>query len=190
MNSSDFTWHYGQPWLPQTESHFAPGEVHFGLMDNSLVVHAKLTDVCPIQDVFSFNTPAFTQCDVFEIFIGPADEKAYYEFHVTPSNSILQLFIDGTGSEKTIEERMVSKPLFTSETSITPVGWDVKARVPLDGLFSQSHPEWLLSFGRYDYTPGAARPAISTTSPHQACNFHRKHEWRKVKLADLPKYTA
>jgi len=182
---SPITWLYGQPWLPQPEHDFAPGSVAVGLTGNELVIRAVLTDVHPMQDLFALNVPAFMQCDAFEIFLGPADEKAYYELHVTPSNSILQLYFDGTEAEKTLEERMVAKQLFSSRTELTPEGWSVEARIPLKGLFPGDHPEWLLSFGRYDYTPGRPKPVISTTSPHTVCSFHRKHEWRRVRLADL-----
>jgi hypothetical protein len=191
IEQSPFTWHYGQPWLPQSEPEpaFAPGHVTFGLSGSDLVIRAVLTDVHPMQDVFALNFPAFMQCDAFEIFLGPSDEKAYYELHVTPSNSILQLYFDGSGAQKTLEERAVTKPLFTSRTELTPQGWSVEARIPLKGLFPGDHPEWLLSFGRYDYTPGQPGPVISTTSPHAVCGFHRKHEWPRVRLADLPPST-
>ena len=183
---SPFTWLYGQPWLPQPEPDFAPGSVMIGLSGDELVIRAVLTDVHPMQDLFALNVPAFLQCDAFEIFLGPADEKAYYELHVNPSNSILQLFFDGTEAKKTLEERMVDNPLFTSRTELIPEGWSVEARIPLKGLFPGDHPEWLLSFGRYDYTPGKPKPVISTTSPHSVCSFHRKNEWRRVWLAELP----
>jgi hypothetical protein len=185
MQNPFLTWSFGQPWLPQPEPAFAPGKVIIGLFEDELVIRAVLTDVHPMQDVFALNFPAFMQCDAFEIFLGPSDEKAYYELHVTPSNSILQLYFDGTDAKKTLEERAVAKPLFTSRTELTPEGWSVEARIPLQGLFPGDHPEWLLSFGRYDYTPGASTPVISTTSPHAACGFHRKHEWPRVRLADL-----
>ena len=186
MKKSETTWHFGQPWLPQTEPAFAPGQVIIGLSENELVILAELTDAHPIEDSFPFNFPAFMQCDAFEIFLGPADEKAYYEFHVTPSNSVLQLYFDGTDARKTLEERAVAKPLFTSRTALAQGGWCVEARIPLKRLFPGEHPEWLLSFGRYDYMPGNPKPVISSTSPHAVCNFHRKHEWRKVSLVDLP----
>lgn len=179
-------WHYAQSWLPQVEPAFAPGRVTLGHSENEIVIRAELNDSHVMQDVFPFNYLAFTQCDTFEIFIGPADEKTYYEFHVTPSNSVLQLYLDGTKNPKSIEQLMVVEPLFTSQTSLTPDGWSVFVRIPLNSLFPAPYPEWALSFGRYDYTPGAPNPVISSTSPHAVCNFHRNHEWRRVKLADLP----
>ena len=179
------TWVYGQPWLPQVEPAFAPGRVSTGLLNDELVVRADLHDTHVMQDVFPFNFPAFTQCDAFEIFLRPTEEQAYYELHVTPSNSVLQLRFDGTGTKKALVEHMVAEPLFSSQTSITPEGWTIVARIPLKSLFPGLHPEWFLSFGRYDYTPGHTEPVISSTSPHTVCNFHRKDEWRRVILAEL-----
>jgi len=183
---SHFVWDYGQPWRPQVEPAFLPARVSLCRCNDDLLVRANLHDAHVMTDVFPFNFPAFMQCDAFEIFLGPADEKAYYELHVTPSNSVLQLYFDGTDAKKILEERMVAKPLFTSQTALTPEGWSVFARIPLKGLFPGLHPEWCLSFGRYDYTPGQPKPVISSTSPHAVCNFHRKEEWRRVALANLP----
>jgi len=104
MESAPNTWQYGQPWLSQTEPDFATGHVTFGLSEDALVIRAELTDAHPIQDVFVFNFPAFTKCDAFDIFLGPADEKACYELHVTPSNRILQLYFDGTDAKKTLAD--------------------------------------------------------------------------------------
>ena len=181
-----YLWHYGQPWLPQPEPAFAPGRVSIACENDALVVRADLHDAHVMQDVFPLNFPAFIQCDAFEIFLGPADEKAYYEFHVTPSNSVLQIRFDGMGEAKSLEELKVAEPLFNSETSLTAEGWSIAARIPLDSLFPTPHPEWLLSFGRYDHTPGQPKPVISSTSPHAVCNFHRREDWRRVRLADLP----
>ena len=185
MKSSPYTWPFGQPWLSQTEPAFAPGQVFIACENDALVIRAELNDAHVTQDVFPFNFPAFMHCDAFEIFLGPADEKAYYELHVTPSNSVLQLRFDGVEEAKQFESLTVAEPLFYSETSLTSDGWSVIVRIPLDGLFPTMHPEWLLSFGRYDYTPGQPKPMISSTSPHVICNFHRREEWRRVRLAEL-----
>jgi hypothetical protein len=186
MENPIHTWSFAQPWLPQTDPAFAPGQVTLGLSENELVIRAELTDAHPMQDVFPFNFPAFMQCDAFEIFLGPADEKAYYEFHVTPSNSILQLFFDGSGVRKTIEHHAVAEPLFTSRTAFTATGWRVESRIPLAKLFPGEHPEWQISFGRYDHSPETGTRVVSNTSPHTVCDFHRKEEWRRVRLVDLP----
>lgn len=186
MNPSNpFIWEFSQFWLSEPEPAFAPGRVSIGRDNTDLLVRADLHDAHVMRDEYPFNFPAFTKCDAFEIFLGPADEKAYYELHVTPSNSVLQLYFDGSGTEKTLDERTVAKPLFTSQTELTPEGWRVEARIPLKGLFTGENPEWFLSFGRYDYTPDQTKPVISSTSTHIVCNFHRKNEWRKVVIENL-----
>ena len=177
---------FGQPWLPRLEPAFAQGQVSIGRENNDLVICGDFDDAHVMSDVFPFNFPAFMQCDAFEIFLGPADEKAYYELHVTPSNSVLQLYFDGSGARKALEEHIVAAPLFISKTSITQTGWSAHVQIPLNGLFPTSHPEWVLSFGRYDYPQGQTKPVISSTSPHAFCNFHRKNEWPRVVLAELP----
>jgi len=139
MENPTHTWSFGQPWLPQPEPAFAPGQVMLGFSGNELLIRAELTDAHPMQDVFPWNFPAFAQCDALEIFLGPADGKAYYELHVTPSNSVLQLFFDGSGVRKTIEHHAVAEPLFTSQTALTATGWSVEARIPLQGLFPSEH---------------------------------------------------
>ena len=131
IKNTTHNWPFGQPWLPQVEPAFASGQVTLGLSENELLIRAELTDAHPMQDVFPMNFPAFAQCDALEIFLGPDDGKAYYELHVTPSNSILQLFFDESGVRTTIEHHAVAEPLFTSQTERTATGWSVEARIPL-----------------------------------------------------------
>ena len=183
---SALVWTYGQPWLPREEDAFAPGRVSLGLWGNELLVRADLHDADVMPDSFPLNYPAFTVCDAFEIFVGPEGESVYYELHVTPSNSILQLRFDGALPRLELEQHKVAMPLFHSQTWISSEGWGVVARIPLKNLFPEAHASWRLSFGRYDHTPGLPKPVISTTSPHTVCNFHRKHEWRRISLAEIP----
>jgi len=170
----ELIWEYGQHWLPHVEPGFAPGRVGISWQNDDLIICAELEDAHVMMDEYPFNFPAYQQCDAFEIFLGPAGEAAYYEFHVTPSNSVLQLQFEGPGSRKSLSEHLVTGPLFVSETRLTSEGWNVHARIPLGRLFPKRPRDWLLSFGRYDYTPGQANPVISSTSPHAVCNFHRK----------------
>jgi hypothetical protein len=185
FQKSVHVWEFGQPWLPQTEPAFSQGRVLIGSQHDELIIRAELKDRQVTTDQFPLNFPAFMQCDAFEIFLGPAEEKAYYELHVTPSNSVLQLFFDGSEGEKPLEERKVADLIFASRTEHTLEGWNVEARIPLRSLFPGNHSEWLLSFGRYDHTPGQPTPVISSTSPHTICNFHRKQEWRRIAFASL-----
>jgi hypothetical protein len=67
METPPMTWPFGQPWLPQPDLAFAPGQVTLGLSENELAIRAELHDTHVMQDVFPFNFPAFMQCDAFEI---------------------------------------------------------------------------------------------------------------------------
>ena len=127
MHSPPITWLYGQPWLPKNEPDFAPGRIFIARENDDLLIRTELNDAHVMNDSFPFNFPAFKQCDAFEIFLGPADEKAYYELHVTPSNSVLQLRFDGEWEAKSLEDQMVAELLFTSQTALTPEGWTVSA---------------------------------------------------------------
>jgi len=42
---------------------------------------------------------------------------------------------------------------------------------------------WRFSFSRYDASRGTRPPVLSSTSPHQALNFHRIHEWGNLIFA-------
>ena len=185
----EVTFVFGQHWLQHTGHGFAPGTVKLGKQDNALVVFAELVDESVNRESYALNYPAFKQCDAFEIFLHAAGASSYHEFHVTPSNSRLQLRIPVTGPTRlALTECAVSERLFRSEARIRPPGWQVAAVIPLAPLCEVAAvpDEWACSFGRYDYTAGNPEPVISSTSRHTICSFHRRHEWTVVDLRKLP----
>jgi hypothetical protein len=145
------------------------GADHPARENDDLAIRAELHDVHVMTDVFQFNFPAFKQCDAFEIFLGPANDNAYYEFHVTPSNSVLQLRFESEGEARS--HQIVAEPLFSSETTVRPEGGTVSARIPQSKLFPTAHAGWLLSFGRY--VTLTARPPVSRLL-HLRRMSHRK----------------
>jgi len=179
-------WEFGQHWNAQAEAEFAPGKVSLGRRDSDLLVFADLEDRHVMEDVFPMNHPAFLACDAFEIFLGSMADTFYHEFHITPSNSLLQLRFDTAGTRRDLKDHAVEAPLFSSRTWITGNGWRVLARIPLVPLTGSIDAPLRLSFGRYDHTPGLASPVLSSTSPHKITNFHRLEEWRTVDFAALP----
>lgn len=76
----------GQHWLPQPEAGFLPTRVRTAWTDNALLVLAELDDTGIFNPSREFNAPAFKMGDVFEIFLRPIDQQAYYEFHIGPDN--------------------------------------------------------------------------------------------------------
>lgn len=179
-------WEFGQHWNAQAEAEFAPGRVSLGRRDSDLLVFADLEDRHVMADEFPLNHPAFLTCDAFEIFLGSMADTFYHEFHITPSNSLLQLRFDTAGTRRDLKDHAVEAPLFSSRTWSTGNGWRVLARIPLVPLTGSIDAPLRLSFGRYDHTPGLASPVLSSTSPHKITNFHRLEEWRTVNFAALP----
>jgi len=65
-----------------------------------------------------------------------------------------------------------------SVAQLSSTGWQVLAACPLSLCGERS----FLSFGRYDHQTGRSEPLLSSTSPHQEPNFHRRHEWNAFSL--------
>jgi len=82
-----------QGWYRETEPFFRPGRVRTGWTRTTLIVAAELEDADIFNPTTAFNDPAFTTGDVFEIFLRPETQEAYYEFHISPHNQQFQLRI-------------------------------------------------------------------------------------------------
>ena len=186
LSQHGLVWEMGQPWLPTTEPEFAGGQVFLGRSHEELLIMADLSDAHVMKDVFPLNYPAFSECDAFEIFLGIEECDSYYELHVTPSNSIFQLYFKGGNSRESSTRNFVSAPLFSSQSWNNQGGWGAFCRIPIRSLFPKSHARLQLSFGRYDYPPNRNGALISTTSTHSVCDFHRKTEWKSILFEEIP----
>jgi hypothetical protein len=155
-----------------------------------LLVLAELTDADVFTGMTSLNQKAWLLGDTFEIFLRPAGQRAYVEFHVTPNNQHLQLRFPSAedfarlSEAGLIENAMLPGEVFRSRTwgQIDARRWFVFAEVPAkavcDGPVTQlPGRRWHFSFSRYDYTRGRTEPVISSTSAHAVANFHRQQEW-------------
>lgn len=180
-----------QAWRETPEPDFRPMRVQAQWDNRALYVHAVLED----DDIFNpetrFNAPAYECGDVFEIFLRPNGQDAYFEFHITPNNSQLQLripsaaafaatdFSKGIPPEWFIHNRLVESRVRVNSAARY---WEVAAKIPFDPICEQTPPpkvgdRWAFSFSRYDYTRGRPAPVLSSTSPHRQISFHRQHEW-------------
>lgn len=181
-----------QFWLKKPEADFAPAQVSIGWRGKSLLLLAELHD----RDIFTRakkpNQRMWELGDVFEMFLCPARQAAYYEFHVTPNNLWLQLrFNDSSVVERLRKGEdfapcLINKKVFRSSVWLRRKEnrWFVYAEIPLKVICEKKsgHRLLLFSFSRYDYTRGRKAPVISSTSPHQRPNFHARHEWAKLKF--------
>jgi hypothetical protein len=178
-----------QAWQPEPSPHFTPAEVRVGWWDESLLVFAELTDADIHSSATELNQRMWELGDTFEMFLRPADQEPYLEFHVTPNNQRLQLRIANTTALRRaqaaneFDEFLLPGEVFHSTTWVQPERqrWFVFADIPTGAVSGQTGviigSRWHFSFSRYDYTRDVAEPVISSTSPHVRPDFHRQEEW-------------
>jgi hypothetical protein len=185
-----------QGWYRETEPFFRPGRVRTGWTRTTLIVAAELDDADIFNPVAAFNDPAFMKGDVFEIFLRPENQEAYYEFHVSPQNQQFQLRIPSgvafqlARAGGSMEHWKIRQRCIESRATIRAAEqkWWVAAVIPFS-LVAERGPvtagsSWRFSFCRYDYTRGSPWPILSSTSPHRQADFHRQAEWGTLLFAD------
>ena len=178
-----------QTWQSEVSPGFAPASVRVGHRDDCLLVLAELTD----QDVFthasSANQRLWELGDVFEIYLRPADQTAYFQMDIAPNNQRTQLQIPGVEALRRAQtanefaDLVQPGPGVHSAIWLMPAHekWFVYAAIPARLVCGRAtlnaEKQWRFSFARYDYTRGQLEPVISSTSSHTQANFHRQHEW-------------
>jgi len=152
------------------------------------LIFATLTDADIFNGATKLNQRTWELGDVFEIFLRSSALESYVEFHVTPHNQRLQLHYPGRSAVDrarvggSFDEFLVPGEAFRSRTWIGEGHWSVFSEIPTRAVcgadeYNASVP-WRFSFGRYDFTRGAGKePVVSSTSPHAKPDFHRLHEW-------------
>lgn len=178
-----------QAW--KTENCLSGGLAKIAFREGALFVFADLPDEDMFNPVTEFNQRAFTEGDVFEIFLQVEGDDSYFEFHISPTNQKFQLRFDrkreGEGREA-FDASFIEDPI-ESETRVFPEAkrWEVFARIPLERMGVDNSLERPLgikgSFCRYDYTrnpEGETALELFSTSPHPEMSFHRRQEWREL----------
>jgi hypothetical protein len=190
----------GQAWRAAPERGFLPAAVRVGWRGGALLVLANLAD----RDIFNrarpLNDLTWEMGDVFEIFLRPVGQAAYYEFHVAPRGQLLQLRFPRAGAlaarRRTglTDYREILAPFFLASpirvrTRIRGgAAWDVLAEIPLvrfcETPRAAERRRVRFSFSRYDYTRGRRAPVLSSTSAHPEPSFHRQREWGTLACED------
>ena len=198
-------WQLDQAWLPATDRRFEPAEARVAWTREALVILGTLRDRDVFNPVEDFNEPSFQLGDVFEVFIKPSNQEAYFEFHVSPHNQVMQLRwpapprrmlhadklrVNRGASSEMLQPYKVSTPRIATATRSMPDGngWQVWVEIPLkmmmDSPASLADSRWRLSLSRYDYTRGEKRPVLSSTSSHSQLDFHRVEDWQDLVLVE------
>jgi len=178
-----------QAWQAKPDLDFTTAIVRVGRRGNSLRVFAELDDADIFTRAIAHNQRMWELGDVLEIFLQPADEPGYVEFHVTPNNMRLQLRFPDTAAlrraqaENRFDDFLLPDGVFCSRAWMQPENkkWFVYAEVPAAAVCGVDQPlagrQWRFSFSRYDYVRGRREPLVSSTSPHMQADFHCRQEW-------------
>ncbi|MFW5894125.1 MAG: carbohydrate-binding family 9-like protein [Verrucomicrobiota bacterium] len=186
---------FGQAWRDCPQENLRPAVARVARADDSLLIYAILEDEHIFNPVTEHNEPAFTKGDVFEIFLRPDQQSAYFEFHVNPQNQKFQLRIPS--AEEFHKDRggcgmphdwLIRDWQFESRVKLEPehARWRVLVQIPLSRIVERGSASpgttMRFSFSRYDYPAPGQEPVLSSTSPHRQLNFHRQQEWGLLTL--------
>lgn len=189
-------WHMGQAWLDAEHPGLRVASVHFAWEPDAFWVLAHLPDDDIATASTADNQDLWSLGDVFEIFIERDGIPAYLELHTSPAGHRLHLAFprdwrekiqSGTATLDTFRQHPVGFPSLVNK----PEGenaWEVLAKVP-SKILAPSEPLAAgqilnASFCRYDAGSNGEKAILSSTSPHSKPNYHHRHDWRKIRLAN------
>ena len=203
-NSAPLITNFRTPWLPTADASTPTINTQAKLLwDNEyLYVWAKLED----KDFQAYITERDAQTwldDCFEVFLKPTEQHpGYYEFHVTPANTQMDLYIP--------ERHRRAYAIYKSEHdfefqsavyldgSIEPrtdvdTAWQVEFKIAWKDFWrTGGRPVqdeiWSYSLCRYDYDQSLNKPNLTTISPLSEPSFHRHEEFAKLRFLG-PEYS-
>lgn len=190
------SWELHQAWHDKPEELFRPAFVRVAWRRDALLLLADLDDDLIVDAREPFNTMAFINNDTWEIFLRPSGQSSYFEFHITPHGSLLQLRFPCAGylsvnsikwhDQDPLAAIRIDRPHLVTDTMIRPGGWRAYAEIPFtlvcENTPTKAGDELLFSFSRYDHHGGNNEPTLSSTSRHSQPNFHCEKEWKTLRL--------
>lgn len=123
--------------------------------------------------------------DVFEVFLQPGVGEHYYEFHITPAGTTLDMRLPAPEGE---DPRTSNNPVFhqlsaaildgTLNDQTPDTGWSAEFLIPWTDIGGAPTPgaQWTGHVARYDYAADGTY-ALASTAPLSEPSFHRRHEW-------------
>ncbi len=188
---------FAQHWRPTPEAEFQPATLKAAWCPDFLHLFATFTDhdIVVLENHSSRSRLAVG--DVFQVFLGRPEANDYLEIHVTPGNQTQVLgwtqqrfksFLDGGTSLDEILLDSEHPPLSKTWVEEENARWTAYLRIPAEtarpgkdrfapGIIVEG------AFCRYDASPGAPTPVVSSTSEFpEKPQFHSDRHWHRLKL--------
>ncbi len=137
--------------------------------------------------------------DVVELFIKPSDaEPVYYEIHITPLGTILDLCFGRRGAAGSIDrwkdwDSQIRVGIAISGTvnnwKDRDKGWIAEAAIPLSAFAPTPRPQlgdrWRFAVCRYDYSVYLEDGReLSSSAPLSVLNFHRYEDYDYLEFSE------
>ena len=162
-----------------------------------LYVAAEMEDSDLYADVTEHDGDT-SRNDVFEVHLQPDPAKpARYEFHVTPANTLLDLFVPLRGHEaRFLRERefhlksAIALQGTLDWTDDKDKGWTCELRIPWADLMAtggrpEAGDEWRFALARRDFDTKREKPELSTSMPRvsgDGPDFRRHEDYAAIRF--------
>ena len=181
-----------QAWLEKPEPDLEATEVRVQWDADGLYVLARMEDQSIYSSSTDFNQLLWELGDVFEVFIQLDEADAYYEFHVSPNNHVMQLCfdVDLTPEERRLQfpESFIDGKMIDSQTWLNAAedNWYAYLAIPASVLkpsgVLQSGDTFEFNFCRYDANRMNEALVLSSSSHLRELDFHRRQDWGRLRL--------
>jgi len=168
------------------------------LWDDEHLYFAMVMEDDDVYGVLTQHDSHTWEDDVAELFLKPSDTAHhYYEIHVTPRNTTLDLLIPRRGSgslgrytpwESGVRSAVIVKGTL-NEWRDKDKGWIVEAAIPLkafepDTAKPQLGDRWRIAVCRYNYSVYLEDREMSSTARLRQPNFHLHEDYDHIEFAE------
>ena len=197
---------FQMPWLRQKMSLALKATRARLLWDRACLYIAADLDDADLYATMTEHDGNTWENDVFELFLKPAvDKPSYYEFHITPANTVFDIFLPRRGHvgrfrrdrEFHIESAVSLRGTLNRWTD-QDEGWSAEMAIPWSDLMpTGGRPDpgetWRFALCRYDFDIAQEKPELSTSAPLASKtypDFHSHEDFAPIQFTMPPAHNA